>query len=60
MLYPEKKIRFIWHVYVHLKRDKLDYLQSPMTDQKKNTDLVLEKILVSLTREIRDGSCFLH
>ena len=39
--------------------DKLDYLQSPMTDQKKKIDVVaLENMLVALTREIGEGTCF--
>ena len=41
MLYP-KKIQ----IYVHLKTDKLDYLRSPTTDQKKFFNvLALENIL---------------
>ena len=65
MLYPKKKSDQIWPglawpVYVHLIRDNMDYLRSPMTDQKKFNDLALENILVSLTREIGDVSCFLH
>ena len=61
MLYPKKIFRFIQPVHVHLKTDKLDYLQWPMTDQKKNFNvLALENILVALTREIGDGPCFLY
>ena len=53
MLYLKKKFRFIWPVHVHLKTDKLDYLRWPMTDQKKNYNvLALENILVALIREI--------
>ena len=54
MLYPKKNFRFIRHVHVHLKMNKLDYLQSPMTDQKNNV-LALENIKVALNREI--GVC---
>ena len=46
---------------MHPKTDKWDYLQWPMTDQKKKFNvLALENILVALTREIGDGPCFLY
>jgi hypothetical protein len=45
---------------LHLKTDKLDYLKSPITDQKNFNVLALENILVAKSREIVDGSCFLN
>ena len=40
--------------------DKLNYLRTPTTDKFFFNVLVLENILVALTREIRDGPCFLY
>ena len=53
MLYPPKNFRFIRPVHVLLKMDKLVY---PMTGYV----LVLENILVAMTRGIGDGPCFLY
>ena len=33
LMLSKKKIRFVRPVHVYLKTDKLEYLQSPMTDQ---------------------------
>ena len=60
MLYPPKNFRFIRPVHAHLKTDKWDYLQWPITDQKKINVLALENILVALIREIGDGPYFLY
>ena len=40
------------NVHVHLKTDKLDYLQGPMTDLKNIFVLELDKLLESLTGRI--------
>ena len=55
ILYPKKTLP---PVHVHLKKDQLDYLRSPMTHQFILNVLALENILVALTREIEDGPSF--
>ena len=52
-------LKFIWPVHVHLKTDKLNYLQWPMKNHFFNVS-DLENILVALTREIGEGHCFLY
>ena len=44
---------------MHIKADKWNYFRWPMTDQILFNVLVLENILVALTREIGDSPYFL-
>ena len=46
---------------MHLKTDELDYLRCPMTDKKKNNNvLALENTLVALIKESGNNPCFEH
>jgi hypothetical protein len=59
MLTPKFFFRFIGPVHLHLKMDKLSLKSNDRSNFFFNV-LVLENILVALTREIGDGPCFLY